>query len=847
MSQINQRLQKLFHEDDHRVVLWYGNDSEEMAAEFAAMELADVTKLNVQRKALKTKFTVLVERTAIQDKFLLFSPGKVPENDAENWLLDLQLAYPVFSTDEYAVYRDELKLDRSADLILKTHRTFFASKDRRELLRQRLPSTVANNQEIELGMLGAILRCPAQVTDIFLALISSYTPADGEAIKARARKKLRSREEAEREILAHKLNETLWAYAGKHFGYESGEPCVEDFIRAIFVTRLAELVPGQPSRVRREGTMLLNRWQESERMRPTFERTARRLGREWNVALKLADAKPEEVKRADAFVEIDQCLLRVLRDGVRNDAISPEQLTAVVAEREGTFWADYFLDHYAALRAAATFFALQRSLHLRPGARNTLSDYTRRHYKIDVAYREFHYHLGRVQDQLLQGLVEPVERRYTNKFLYPLNEHWQQQVDAEGLPFDVPFPGRQRNFWRDHVQPYAEKGNRIFVIISDALRFESGASLNEWLPTRGRYRSELTAMVAAVPTFTQLGMAALLPHRQLELNGRGQVLADGQSTQGTAARDKILKAHTGGRAVAITAQDFRRDYSARDAGRAWVKDYKVVYIYHNIIDQAGEKEEDQLFLRTQRCFEEIDEILNVITRMNGNNIFITADHGYLFQQQPLVDGDYASYRVEGDNEKYSRRFVLGQNLAKDPGAMHFSAADLRLAGELEIVIPKSIHRLRRSGSGGRYVHGGTSLQELLVPLLKVGVGRTASDDIRPVEVEVIAGTGRITTNRYGVRFYQRQAVGGKRSERRLRIGFYSKEGKLISDEQTYSFASTDKEERLRETRLTFEFTSDAGTAQAQDVFLRLSDPAGAVVLKHSFTLHISFANDFDDL
>jgi uncharacterized protein (TIGR02687 family) len=354
-------------------------------------------------------------------------------------------------------------------------------------------------------------------------------------------------------------------------------------------------------------------------------------------------------------------------------------------------------------------------------------------------------------------------------------------------------------------------------------------------------------MIAAVPTFTQLGMAALLPHQRLELNGSGQVSADGKSTQGTAARDKILKQHTNGRGVAITAQDFIRDYAKRDAGRAWVKDYDVVYIYHNIIDQAGEKEEDQLFLRTQRCFEEINTILNIITRMSGNNIFITADHGYLFQQQPLAESDFASYRVGGDNEKYNRRFVLGLNLEKDPGAMHFAAEQLGLEGDLEVVIPRSVLRLRRSGSGGRYVHGGASLQELIVPLLKVGVGRTKLDDIRPVEVEVIAGNGRITANRYGVRFYQRQPVGGKRSERRLRIGFYNQAGKLISDEQTYNFASTDKEERLRETRLTFEFTSSASTARAQEISLRLSDPAGAVVTDHPFTLQIAFSNDFDDL
>ena len=845
MSQINQRLQKLFQEDDHRIVLWYGNDSTEMTAEFEAMELSGVTKLNVQHQALKTKFMVQVEQTDDKDKFLLFAPGKVPEKDADNWLLDLQLAYPLFSTDEYAVYREELKLDRTADKILKTYRTFFASKERRELLRQRLPSTVANDRELELGMLGALLRCEPRVTEIFLALISTFREADRRELSAAAVRKLGSREAVEKEISDHGLYQPLWEYAESSYGYDCAEPGVEDFAKALFVSRFAELVTGQPRRVRREAYLLLNRWQDSERTRPTFELTARRLGEEWNVAEKMAKLPLGEFQRADLFEEIDRRLLSGLRDDILAGKISAGQVHAMINDREGTFWYDAYAHHYAALGAAARFLALQQSLHLRSGAQNSLTDYTSQQHQVDQAYRQFHYHLRHVSDPLPQPLVAPLERHYTTGFLHPLNQHWQQQLDTEGFPPPGLPMARQRDFWKTNIEPYVKRGNRIFVIISDGLRYESAKELSDWLPTLGRYRTTLEPMLAAAPTFTQLGMAALLPHKELQLRGDGMVTADGRSTQGTANRDKILKAAANGRAVAITASDLLRDYSARDAGRAWVKGFDVIYIYHNLIDQAGEKEEDQLFLRTRQCFEEIEQLLTVIARMNGNNIIITADHGYLFQHSPLEDSDYAGYKVIGDDQKYNRRFVLGTQLEQDPGAMHFTAEQLGLSGDLEIVIPRSVHRLRRSGSGSRYVHGGLSLQELVVPMLHVGVGRTADDDLRPVDVEVIAGNGRITNNEYSVRFFQKQAVGGKRGERRLRIGFFDAGGKLISDEKNIVFSSEATEERKRETRLRFRFGTDAGTGGSRPVKLRLRDPAGAIVFEHPFTLDITFGSDFD--
>lgn len=843
MSTIARRLTKLFKEDLHRVVLWYGNDSAEMAAEFDSLTFEGVQKRKVVHNALATKFEVMAE--AKQTEFLLFVPGKSPENDADNWLLDLQLAFPVFSTDENAIYREELDLDRSADRVIKRHAGFFTSQKRRAALKKHLPGKMASERDIELGVFAAILNCEPRITELFLALISAYTKQDKSALSKSQLAKLNDRQKVEKELAEFGMLDLLWSFAEKSYGYKSESPSIEDFVNALFMSELAELLPNQSRRVKREADLLLTRWRDSGSSRLTYERVARKLGRDWKLTEQFSRVALENTMRKDIFIEIDQRLLSGIRDGLLQQSIVLESVNTLISDREGTFWYDEFTSHYAALRSAATFFDLQRNLHLRQGVNSCLDDYTSRQYKIDQAYREFYYNFGKITDQLLQPLVEQVERFYTTKFLHPLNHNWQEQLDKEGYPIPGLSVIKQRDFYRLQIEPYVERGNRIFVIISDALRYESAVSLHEWLPTRNRCRTELVPMLATVPTFTQLGMAALLPHKTLELRGDGYVLADGMSTQGTANRDKILKAATSGRAVAITAPDFLRDYSSVAAGRAWVKEYDVIYIYQNLIDQAGESEEDKLFERTEQCFVDIEQLVKVIARMNGTNIIVTADHGYLFQESSLKESDYASFKVKGEEQKYNRRFVLGDRLEDHPGSMHYTASELGLEGELEVVIPKSVHRLRRSGSGSRYVHGGLSLQELLIPLLKVNIGRTAEDDVQLVDIEVLAGRDKITNNQYGVRFFQKQAATGKRGERRLRIGFYDLEGRLISNEEEVTFNSESTEERNRETKIHFRFGADATSGEQKEITLRLKDSAGVIIVSHPFTLDITFGNDFD--
>ena len=132
-------------------------------------------------------------------------------------------------------------------------------------------------------------------------------------------------------------------------------------------------------------------------------------------------------------------------------------------------------------------------------------------------------------------IADIVENLYSNSFLLKVNDLWQNHVDRtdkwEALPV-VP----QRNFFEKWVQPFLRNNKKVFVVISDALRFEVGEDLLGLIRKEDRYDAEIEPTLSMLPSYTQLGMAALLPNREISLadDGLGTVFVDGQSSQGTA-------------------------------------------------------------------------------------------------------------------------------------------------------------------------------------------------------------------------------------------------------------------------------------------------------------------------
>ncbi len=88
------------------------------------------------------------------------------------------------------------------------------------------------------------------------------------------------------------------------------------------------------------------------------------------------------------------------------------------------------------------------------------------------------------------------------------------------------------------------KGNkdRTVVIISDAMRYEVGRQLFNKMLDDPKCTAKLDCMLSTLPSYTRLGMAALLPHSKLELTDDGKELVDGIYCTDLASRQAVLQA-----------------------------------------------------------------------------------------------------------------------------------------------------------------------------------------------------------------------------------------------------------------------------------------------------------------
>jgi hypothetical protein len=239
-----------------------------------------------------------------------------------------------------------------------------------------------------------------------------------------------------------------------------------------------------------------------------------------------------------------------------------------------------------------------------------------------------------------------------------------------------------------------------------------------------------------------------------------------------------------------------------------------------------------------------------IANMNGNNMMITSDHGFIYQHEPLAESDFSESKHSGELWKDNRRFVIGKKLTNDDTTRLFKAAELNIKSDADVLVPKSINRLRVKGAGSRFIHGGASLQEIVIPLVKVTKKR--QDTTTQVEIDIIKSTDKITTNILAVSFIQQGLVTEQVLPRTLRATIYAEDGEILSDQFRYNFDIEEGSERQREVKHRFQLLSKAsGKYKNQRVKLVLEEPVEGTTKwreykEYLYTLNISFTNDFDE-
>lgn len=824
-------LRKLF--DEHRIVFWYDADRD-MRAEFDAADLDGVTKLEIANNEFGLKYRILRQEPSA--RFLLFKDGPEPSM-ADNWLLDVRLAAVVFKADQAAIWLAELGLPLHFETVVRGHLEFFRAKNRVDALKRLMQASDTQTQ-MRLRMLAVCSGAEGSLDTVIEALLGELIAGKDDALRL---------------IERSGLTDMFWTQVGQAYGYRSDEPDFEDFAITLFKSAYARAL-GEDGALNAEALLVFRRWKNNRHWAQAFEGLSARYRDFLKIPADLSKRDFRTVVGIDHFEEIDRYIIRQLVQAMSNQTVSAAEVLIWVRERRQSHWYPKYDDIYLAIGFASEFQQALAEANLgmtspAEGVRRYVTSW----YKLDQLYRNFIYHMQKSgQASLLADLYESVESRYTNNFVLAVNDAWQDQI-AGLTEWTIPGYAAQADFYRDQAAEYRRKDQKVAVIISDALRFELAEECLRRIRALDRFDAELKPMISSLPSYTQLGMAALLPHNELAMaaDGSGDILSGGESTKGTAAREKLLAAGRQSDSVKALKSEELMNMRAED-GKALFRDHQIVYIYHNRIDAIGDKlqTEDQLPAAAEDAIEDLTKLVRKLTSANFSNILITSDHGFLYQHRALDESDFAIADPQGAEVLFrSRRFVIGRGLKATPGMKKFIASNLGLAGDLEVLIPNSINRMRVKGAGSRFVHGGAALQEVIIPVIRVGKQREA--DLGQVEVQIfVTGRSLISSGQIAVTLYQVQPVSAKMRPRELLAGIYSTDGVLISDEYTLPFDFQSENAREREMPRKFLLSREADRFNNQDVFLKLRERVGKTshyqdYVSHPFQLRRGITTDFD--
>jgi hypothetical protein len=335
-------------------------------------------------------------------------------------------------------------------------------------------------------------------------------------------------------------------------------------------------------------------------------------------------------------------------------------------------------------------------------------------------------------------------------------------------------------------------------------------------------------------------MASLLPHKELKVDPDLNVTVDGKNCDDLPARDKILKSYNP-KNVALSFDELIN--AKQERVRELLQEKNIVYIYHNQVDARGDKaaSENEVF---NACSEAIDEIYRLIKRLSGYvsapKFFITADHGFLYKRDKLQEFDKVSFPKEICTYS-NKRFLLTTEQVTEQGMMSRAMAYMN---QIYVTTPIGADIFKVSGGGQNYVHGGSSIQEMLVPVIEVTTN-TRGVAVDYVDVILTSVSRKVTNLITYFDFIQTQKVTDTMKPRSIVAYFMSESGEKISYDVPIVANSRDDAPEKRAFREKFTLKSREYKS-GDKYYLVLADANDEknILKQYEFMIDIAFVDDF---
>jgi hypothetical protein len=490
-----------------------------------------------------------------------------------------------------------------------------------------------------------------------------------------------------------------------------------------------------------------------------------------------------------------------------------EELVAIAQNRQSSFWSEYLPDvqaQWALIAVAGQLLLEARRLEgeikgTNGSASAWIAAYTAgdrpwclldtHHRHLERRYHNFDFRPGDDDEQLTQ-LVAKARHRYmeiggmlSDKFLQRLrDDRFRTQVLS------------QSDIYERKVRPELEAKKTAYVWV-DALRFEMGRELAQSLGEDFEVSCE--PAIAAVPTITEIGMAALLPghekHVAATSSGKLALNIDGILVKDRKDRIALLQTRTDGDALAIKLEDLLP--KAKKKVEESVRNAKLILMTSQEIDELCEGD-NVPFARSRMdsILHDLHRAFRVLASLGVQRFIVAADHGYIFGED--LDQSMKVDPPHGETIGLHRRVWIGRGGEASDSFLRARLQDFGLGSDLEIATPWGFGGFKVVGGAKAFFHGGLSLQELVIPVLTL-IPRQASAAERGARFDwaLVPGSQKIST-----RFFSVQVKGAATdlfgsSPPKVRIEVRL-EGIVISTPVSASYgfieATADVELRLRE-------------------------------------------------
>ena len=829
LDEIENRINSIFADDYNRQIIFWYDENQEFLEDIENIQLNNA-KLHIlkENNLIQTKYKIEFEDK--ESNYLIYAPFTQP-NDNDNYLADLVHYAVPFSADKIEMIAQSLNIPPEYNHLLKKYSSFWNAKSRVSAFND------LNIHFTELNIIQAIL-----------AVLSNQKTLNFDYI---VREVIINNFSEENKIIKnfekYNIVDDFWLLISKKFSYYDDNPSVSKFVMSLILNYTASLYQGPTPKSwdeylvedKNNASIFINEFMHNDNYSDYYDEIANSLEPKLKIS-SLGYSTIDSYVYCDSFERFDENIINHYIELIYENQVDlGSEFKNILENRKKTHFYKKYENSYEVLRFANLFISLIiefKRTELPEEVDELINAYANKWVYLDSYYRKFYYFYDKLDDtEKFEDLRQLIENLYVNKFLSIINPKFTKKLSER--PISELGVLKQWKFYKQNI-PTSVRKHKTAVIISDAFRYGCAVELFAELEKDPTRTPEIKPMISSIPSYTALGMASLLPNKDISYEDE-TILVDGLNCRSTDERNNILNNYSND-VLAISYEEV--DKLNTNQFKERMKGINLVYIYHNKIDAIGDHapSENEVFNAAQETIEDLKNLIKKLSNLNYAHSYITSDHGFIYKRDKLKEHDKVN--LDSFSEKRHKRFIISEDPLDIEGAVSISMDYLNL--NLYANVPIGADVFKAQGAGLNFVHGGASLEECIIPLLEVKA--TKDSNARPkVDLQLISTNNKITNYDVMLTFFQKENISQDVKPRQVSIYFVDEDNnKISSDAIIFADKNSDSAED-REFKEKFRLLQKQ-YEKSKNYYLIIRDLDDEIEIERiPFTIDMAFQDGFD--